>query len=229
MNKKGDIFLPIFAILMFVVVVIGFSMIVSNENKIKREFNIGENQIELIDVFYQSEVDLFNLDQKVRYTLSKSIKEFSEGGGVGESCNNVWEFNSDCEPDLENDFLEIFKEKYGLEVNNLKVEGEFLTGDVGEFVYSKESERMSFDYTVEGKFKELLIINFEELEDLKDKIENCVQNEEELDLCAEGVKEGDIVSFKVDLGKIFTEAGFEEIVFEFKVDVENTGIITSVI
>lgn len=231
MNKKGDVFLTTFAILMLIVVVFGFGIIISNESKIKKEFDLGGNQVELINTFYKAEGDLFNLNQEVKYSSFKVIKEFSDNGGVIESCNQRWKFNSECEPDLENYFLETFNEKmkeYSLEIKNVEIINGFLVGDVGEFEYGGKNERINYSYKVEGNFNESLKIDIKGLEDLKDKIEDCVTNGEELSNCAGGSKDGDIIEFSIDIGRIFYGSKFEDIVFVFDINAKDTGITTSV-
>ncbi|MFH1209174.1 MAG: hypothetical protein V1663_00070 [archaeon] len=231
MNKKG-IMLAVFSILVFIGFVFGYSMILSNQEKLKRDFEIGSNQFNLIDTYYDSEYDLLNLDQGVRYSSFKAIKEFSDSGGIIKDCNNRWIFNDKCEPDFEKYFLEMFKEKmkeYGRDVKSVDIDENYLIGDVGGFFYEKKLDRMNFTYTINGNFNQSLILNFEELNELKDKIKRCIQDNDDLEKCANGQKNGDIYSFSLDIGKVFYSDRFEDIVLKFEIDIKDSGVITGVI
>lgn len=230
MNKKG-IFLAVFAILVFIGFIFGYSMIMANKNTILREFNIGSNEFELINAYYQAEQDLFNLDQKVKYSSFKAIKEFSENGAVDKTCNKRWKFNDKCEPNLKDNFLVIFKEKmkeYNMDVKNVRIENNFIIGDIGKLEYIKNLNRMNFTYKTDGRFNESLKIDFKKLDELKEKIKTCIQDGKKLDSCADGKKNGDIFEFKADIGKIFYGSKFEDITLAFEIDSEDSGVVTNV-
>lgn len=239
LNKKAAGFFMVI-LLVFVIFVIsyGVKVFLVDKNKIDIVKEIGDPQTILMETYQNAELDLFNLDQSVKYATYNAIEKFSNNGGLDENCNGQWKFNTNCEPNLEEDFLRLFNEKlkgYGYSnVQLVKIEDEVLSGNLDDFIYEEKVENFSFTYTVPTNFSQELAINLPIIEKLKQDLENCLRNKQDLEKCVDEdfEKNGRIIKFNIESDKkimVFTDKiEFKKPIFRFELNLEDTGIETDI-
>ena len=219
--------MPTFAIMMFILFSYAFSLLVINDSEIKdiRE-NIGGLQVNIFEGYGEGFENAFYLDQAVKYSSFKTLKGFGLRGGVPEECNNVWKFNSNCEPNLISDYLILFNQSlnlYGYKVNEIEIEDNRMIGKVDPFYYEAEIGSHYFNYTYPLEFSNELVMDLESLEELRKKIESCLIENKDFESCVP-------IDFTVkDDMAFFSAPGtnelFEEdLFFVFQVNLKDTGI-----
>ena len=132
MNKKGQLFIVMLAIITFVLLVFAYTKLSHRYNFRTEEGitkNLGDLQFELIDKYAEGEAYLFYLDQASKYALDLDIYYLAEAGGyftgpvldeplehgaIISQCGNykgyeIWATpDKECYPDYENNFKEYF-------------------------------------------------------------------------------------------------------------------------
>ncbi len=231
MNKKA-IFMPMFSFFVLLILTYGYYQLIINESQDKYKL-IGLNQAEIIKSYDKGEEYLFNAENAVKYASYKSIDDFSKTSVVLEKCNNLWKFNSDCEPNLEKTFLELFKsdlQDYGYNAKEIKIQDNSIIVILDNFNYQKELSKFKLEYNLPVKIKQELAIDLNKLNKLKEKIKKCAQDGKDLNTCTdEKTKvEGDIITFTIENNKdilIYTDKlETKKPIFVFKINNKDNGI-----
>jgi len=221
-NKKALIFLPVFSILIFIFLVYLFFTFNVYGEKIEREIGFGDLQLDLFNTFFEGEKDSFYYEKKVEFSILKTTSSFNQYGGLKPDCNNLLEFNTGCEPDYEKYYLELFKEKLD---GGSKIEGDFLIFTLDK-EYSKKGDNYTFTYKKEFTFKKEININLTKLSQLKTKIKTCLQDNDKSKDCLEYIEiEDNIIIYKIEIEPNF----YDNSPLEFKLDLDDTGVITSIL
>ena len=235
MNKKAWFF-PILVVFLLVMV-ISIKLILDQVPDIQATKYIGDVQSDLFSTYKQGEVDLFNLDSVANYSSYKAIENLSSSGGVKELCDNKWKFDDECEPNFEAKLLELFKfymKYYEYEVKEVKIEDNFLIGSLDDFVYESLLRKVQYTYTLNADFKQELSIDLPRLEKLKQDIETCLRNNQDLGECTdeEFEQEDQIVKFDIESDKkimVFTDKiEIKNSIFKFIINLDDTGIETEI-
>jgi len=79
MNKKGVLTTYL---LIFVIISVGTSLFLFSGEDFERYFVIGESHLELLNKYTEGEIDLFIYEENVKLSLSDSIFELANMGGV---------------------------------------------------------------------------------------------------------------------------------------------------
>jgi len=238
LNKKAaGFFMIIFLVFVIIVVSYGIWIFLGPTAKLDVSKEIGNTQLNILSTYEQAELDLFVLDQVVKYTTYNTINEFSKNGGIDEDCNGIWKFNSDCEPDLKKDFRKSFNknlESYGYISKEFELENNFIVGKLNDFSYMENEENLNFTYNVSTDFNQESAINITKLENLQQNIEDCLRNKEELSICLKEPfeKEDKTIQFNIESDKkimVFTDKiEFKNPIFTFKLNLDDTGIETGI-
>jgi len=238
MNKKG-IFMPFLVI--FILFILGYSyytiVIQDSEDKL---FVIGVNQGEILKSYEEGEKYYLNLKQATKYSLDKSVNNFTKYSGVKEICNGKWIFyDENCNPSLENNFIILFKEElsnYGYKDNDISIENNFLIIK-DNFVYKNEKKNFKLEYNSPFAVNEGLKLNVTKLNNLKNEIDNCVSSTKEkkdVNGCISGYykheQNGNVIKFTVPIEKeikLYTDKlEKKKLDFVFYIDLDNTGLKT---
>jgi len=189
LGKKGAGFwMLIYSVGLFIVIA-GLTVHSFNPDNEFNKFkdNFGSIQGGIVNTFYEAELDLDNSDQKIKYKVFKITNEFGENGGYAKEnvCSKkdgfvVIDFES-CDPDLKANYLELFKRE--MEIEDLKLENNFITGSLEDLEYNKELWRGSFNYKIKNNFKQDILLDLEFLGELKSRIKSCLEKEQKLNLC----------------------------------------------
>ncbi|MCD4666504.1 hypothetical protein K8R47_01690 [archaeon] len=232
MNKKG-IFLPIFSLVMFIILVTIF-VFVSSSQGVNENKAFGSNQYDLISLKNDANEDLFNLNQVVKYSLHKTVKEFSENSGVGENCDGKWEFNSvDCDPEnLEKNLLELVGNNLkNYDIETYELSDDNVLGSVKDFVYELDKDEIYVKYEMDVNFNQEIPLDIVKILNLRGKIKECLENKEDLKNCVnEDFTEDSlgILHYTIENNKsimMFTDKlDYENIAFEFNIDPKNSGV-----
>lgn len=217
--------MPIFTI--GILIVLSTGIFLSHTQKIKSQefYSIGSLQSNIIKSYFELEKIYFYYEKFLEYNEYKAIKEFSENGGIPETCNNKWKFNSDCEPDFKKYFKEILNEKIESKEIEINSEIEIYFTD---FNFPTGSNSAEVNY--EGKIivKKQSLLNFNDLEQLKSSIKDCIQNNK-ISVCNPESNTGNVYKFRQKVADILDEnLESEEIFMEFEIDIKNSGLRTSI-
>ncbi|MEK6835842.1 MAG: hypothetical protein AABX55_02355 [Nanoarchaeota archaeon] len=235
MNKKGDIFMPTFAIITLIILSYALFALVIKAGEDKTTF-IGQSQAELLKTYQKAEQDLFYLENLVKYKTHETINEFSKNGGLKQECNARWKFNSNCEPDFENNFIELFKNKFensGYDIKEIKIQDNNLILKFN-LDYSKKFKNFNIDYNLQPEFKQEIALDFTKLNDLKNEIIKCINAQKDLTTCTNEKTSvsGDIIFYTIENNKnilILTDKlEFKKIDFKFEIDQKDTGVTIQV-
>jgi hypothetical protein len=197
---------------------------------------IGNNQAEIIKAYNQGVEYDFNAENSVKYASYIAINTFSENGGVLSNCYGKWKFNTDCEPNLEKNFIELFNlalKDYGYTAKDVKIEDNFLILNL-DFNYNKEINNFKIKYTLPVTIKQELAFDMNKLNLLKDKIKECAKKGEDLNRCTNEKTNirGDLITFTIENNKninVYTDKlEIKKPDFIFKIETQNTGFITKV-
>jgi len=214
--KKGQIFMPIVIIGLLIIMSVFIFTAYTHQKKSQEYYSIGFLQSNIIkNAYLGSEKVFFNYEKKLEYNEYKSIKEFSENGGVQKKCNKRWNFKTDCNPAFKEDFKEILTRNLGenkkIEINS-KIEVYFT-----DFNFPTSFNNAKIKYEAPIIIKKKPLINFKELEQLK----NCLETDK-LDNCNPESNSGDIYKFKKEMAEILNENLEKEKIFlEFEIDNKN--------
>ena len=229
MNKKA-IFMPTFAIIIFIILVYAFGTLIVKPNQDKT-FYIGNPQIELSNTYQNAESDLFYLKNLIKYTTYIITEEFNKNGGLKKECNSIWKFNSNCDTDLENNFINLFKAKFdqNYKIKNAKIENNFL---ILTFVldYSKKFKNFEIEYKLQPELRQELAIDFNKLNTIKTQIKGCIENKKDLNNCVneKTIVNNDIISFSIENNKnilvLTDKLEFKKLDFKFSINQKDTGI-----
>ena len=229
MNKKA-IFMPTFAIIIFIILVYAFGTLIVKPNQDKT-FYIGTSQIELSNTYQNAELDLLYLQNLIKYTTYITTEEFNKNGGLKKECNVAWRFNSNCNPDLENNFINLFKAKFGqnYKIKDVKIENNVLvlTFDLD---YSKKFKNFEIEYKLQPELRQELAIDFNKLNTIKTQIKDCVENKKDLNNCVneKSMINDDIISFSIENNKnilvLTDKLEFKKLDFKFSINQKDTGI-----
>ena len=191
LNKKGSgMLLLLFSIGLFIVIAALFTESLNPDseiNKFSKDF--GVVQTEIINSYYSAESSLFLSDQLVRYSIYKTTNEFGENGGYSKDnlCEKKDEFVvidfKDCNPDLNANYIELFKKHFEKEVKTLELSDNYLIGELDEVKYEKKEENLEVSYNVPNKFKQDVLLDLKFLNELKNRINSCIERKQDLKGC----------------------------------------------
>ena len=232
MNKKA-IFMPLLSFFVLSILIYSYYELVVKEHPDQYK-DIGINQAEIIKAYNKGMEYEFNAENAVNYASYIAINNFSKNGGVQANCGGKWKFNSNCEPDLEKNFIEIFNSaltNYSYTAKDIKIENNTII-IILDFNYKKESKNFKLEYNLPITIKQDLAIDFNKLNLLKERIKDCARKGEDLNICSneKNKVQGDIVTFTIENNKnivIYTDKlETKKSDFVFKIDTQDTGFIT---
>jgi hypothetical protein len=236
MNKKA-IFTPILSF--FILIILGSAYyVIVIKNSDDKSVVLGINQVEILKSYNTGEKYYTNLEQITKYSLDKTINNFTKYSGVKELCKNNWVFDEECNPNLENNFVDLFKEEldyYGYKNEEVSIENNFLIIK-SNFNYKYENKGFKFEYNLPSVVKRELKIDFNKLNKLKEEIKRCLINSDEKDKVNNCIsndydhkQNGNIITFKIPIEKkiILYENKIEtkKLDFTFNIDLDNNGIV----
>lgn len=231
MNKKA-IFMTLFSF--FILIVLNSSYYLFMVKGVQDQYKtIGSHQAEIINSYNQGYKYSLNSDLAVKYASHIATVEFSKNGGIKESCNNFWKYNSECRPELNENFILIFKnelENYGYKAKEVKIENNFLIVQMEDFIHKKELDNFNMKYELPVEIKKEMPINLIELNNAKEKIKNCLNNNKGLNTCIDAKTQiqGDYITFSIENNKnilIYTDKlEIKKLEFMFKINIKDTGI-----
>tara|TARA_Y100000310_G_scaffold187381_1_gene187412 strand:+ start:379 stop:1104 length:726 start_codon:yes stop_codon:yes gene_type:complete len=204
MNKRGVLTTYL---LIFVIIAVGTSLFLFTGEDIERYFILGESQMEVLDTYALGEKDLFVYEENMKISLSDSILELANTGGVLNRASveeySYWQRgNKKCYPGL------------GEIKNNLKTKlaKENLDYSAGKIIvstmYNKEYElnlsnstaRYNVNTTSTVKYLYDLDAFVNSIQEVKRVIDECGTNTtcwESRDVSFESLNEGN--TFKIEV------------------------------
>ena len=231
MNKKA-IFMPLLSFFVLIILTSSYYELVVKDVEDKSS-TIGLNQAELINAYNKGIENEFNAEKAVTYSLNNAINEFSKNGGVNSKCSNLWKFNSDCEPDLEKNFINVFTNellKYGYDAKEIKINDNSIIIVLNDFIYKKKLKNFNLEYSLPITIRKELDIDLNKLNSLKDQIKKCLEEGKPLNTCTNEKTEvqENLMVFGIENNKnilIYTEKiETKKPVFVFKINTKDTGI-----
>ena len=216
MNKKAIIDVSI-AFLVLFVLSYAFYQFATNESGLKLYKKIGDTQTTLTNIYNDAEKSYFFSEQAVKYSLYSTAEKFVKTAGVDESCNGIWKFNTNCDPDLQKYFLDnylIQLRNYNIENVSLKLEKDIIYVDFPDKVYSNSNDDLDIEYKTKMNFKQDFPINLDEILNARTKLKECVDTNKDIKMC---------LSYKSEIIK--DDFGNEIIYFTIENN-KNTFIIT---
>ncbi|MBL7147748.1 MAG: hypothetical protein ISS82_02895 [Nanoarchaeota archaeon] len=226
MNKKAVLFLPVFSVLIFIVLTYMFFVFSVNEEKVKEKIGFGDLQLELFNTYFEGEKDNFYYEKFIEYSILKTSSDFKKQGGLKPDCNNILKFDTDYEPDYIDYYLELFNKNTGdLDIKEPKLEDNFIILTLNK-KYQKTGEDYEFTYTKEFSFKKKISIDINALNELKNNIKTCLQDNDQSQICLDySKKEDNILTYEIE-----TEPNlYDDSNLIFKLDLDDTGVITSIL
>ena len=218
----------------FILIILTYSYYKLEIKNNSDEFRIiGLNHAEIIRSYNKGEEYAFNAEYAVKYSADLAVYNFSQNAGIPLICNNIWEFNSWCQPDLEKNFIEIFNQyllTYGYKSKNTKIENNFILIELEDFNYNKDSEYFKLDYSLPLKFKHELNININKLNSIKEDLIKCDKEGKDLNTCiAEKNKsQNNIIIFTIENNKNLmvyeNKLEIKKKDFVFGINPEKTGL-----
>lgn len=185
-NKKGDadIFLPMLAIGVFIILSFSIYSFFLKDNSENAMGSLGLIEGSLIKANQEVNEKSFYDEKKVELMLEKSLNEFYKNGGFADAtCNANWVFNSQCDPDLKKNFVELFKKNSGY--NNVELAEGNIVVSVKEEV-KNEISGITYNYSKDSEIKKIFDLN-KEIE-LKDEIKGCLYKDLMTCVTASGVE-----------------------------------------
>lgn len=231
MNKKA-IFMPLLSFFVLIILTYSYYELVVKDVEDKSS-TIGLNQAELVNAYNKGIENEFNAEKAVSHSLNSAINEFSKNGGGNGKCNNLWKFNSDCEPDLEKNFINVFTNellKYGYDAKEIKINDNSITIILNDFTYKKELKNFNLEYSLPIAVRKELDIDLNKLNSLKDQVKKCLEEGKPLNTCTNEKTEvqENLMVFSIENNKnilIYTEKiETKKPVFVFKINTRDTGI-----
>lgn len=220
--KKGQIFMPLVTIGFLILMSLFIFLIFTHQSKTQEFFSIGSLQSNIIKNYFESEKEFFYYEKLLEYNEYKTIKEFSENGGISKNCNKKWKFNSDCEPNFKEYFKEILNNNIENKEININSEIEIYFTD---FNFPTKTNTAEVEYKGKILIKKEPLINFQELQTLKECIKNKIQNKKDIKTCNMDLVSGN--TYKTKVADILNEnLEIEEIFLEFEIDTKNSGLPT---
>jgi len=226
MNKKA-IFMPTLAIATLFLLTYATYVFIVKDPGINKVYTIGDNQIALSNAYKDSENDLFYNEQAVKYAIMHASEEFSNNGGVKAGCNGEWKFDDkNCNPNLEENFKEILKNKlktYNLELETFGISNNMVDIKLKDKIYYNNLKNFEFNYTVKQEFEQGSIINFDKLNQLKEELNKCNKKIETIKCTQEKpTLNGNTIFFTIENNKntysLAPAPGFKKIEFKFGID-----------
>ena len=225
--RKAQIFMPIVTI-GFLIIMSTFIFLAFTHQKNSQEFfSIGLLQSNIIKDYFESEKIFYYYGKLLEYNEYKAINEFSENGAIQKSCKQIWKFNSDCEPKFKDYFKEVLSEKLSKEYKSLNIAQEI---EVYFTDFNFPTGSNAANVTYEGKviIKKQPLLNFDELEQLKQDIKNCIQSKD-IKPCNPESSTGNIYKFRKKVAEILNKnLEKEEFYLEFEVNTEDSGLKTGI-
>ena len=233
MNKKAVIFMPVFSIFVLVILTYAYyETVVKGSDDLSSK--IGENQAEIINAYNKGQEYMLNAEYAIKYSSYRAIDDFIKYSGVDKNCNSIWKFNSDCNPDLKINFINLFNQelsKYNYKTKEVKIEDNNLIVTFEDFNYNKDSENFKVEYSLPVTVKQELSLDIEKLAAIKDSLKQCAQDGKDLNTCMNEKNEvqGNLQTFTIKNDKeivIYTDKPeIKKQDFIFKIDTKDTGII----
>ncbi|MBI4158760.1 hypothetical protein HY500_00705 [Candidatus Woesearchaeota archaeon] len=151
--------------------------------------DFGQFQSSIGESYFNAEIDLFSSDQLVKYEIYRVTNEFGESGGFAKDslCEKkdgfiVWDFK-DCNPDLEANYVELFKRNFEGEIKDLELNNSYLTGELDELKYEKEGETFEINYKIHNKIRQDVFLDVNFLNELKSRVQSCLERKQNLKDC----------------------------------------------
>ena len=190
LNKKGNLLLLVYAVLLLIVFNPLYALATDSDNRINTfKSSLGQFQESIGNVYFDAEMDLLNSERYIDYTIYKTVNEFGENGGYSKDnlCEKregfvVIDFK-DCNPDLNANYIELFKKYFGKDAKSLELKDNYLTGELDEIRYEKKGENFEINYTVPNKFRQNVLIDLKFLNELKNRINSCLERKQDLKGC----------------------------------------------
>ncbi|MBI2106834.1 hypothetical protein HYT57_02510 [Candidatus Woesearchaeota archaeon] len=190
LNKKGNLLLVVYAVLLLIVFNPLYALATDSNNRINIfRSDLGRLQESINDAYFNTEVELFKSDQLIKYDVYRITNEFGENGGYSKDnlCEKkdgvvVIDFK-DCNPDLNANYIELFKKYFDKEIKDLELKDNSLIGELDEVKYDKKGENFEIDYNAANKFKQDTLIDLKFLNELKNRVNSCVERKQDLKDC----------------------------------------------
>jgi len=190
LDKKGNILLLMYAVLLLIVFNPLYALSTNSDNRVNTfKLSFGQLQDDIGEVYFDAEADLLKSGQQVTYSIYRATNELGENGGFSKDnlCEKkdgfvVIDFK-DCNPDLEANYIELFKKYFGKEVKNLELKDNYLFGELDEGEYVKRGEKFEINYILSNKFKQGVLLDLKLLSELKSRINNCIERKQDLNDC----------------------------------------------
>ncbi|MEK6834649.1 MAG: hypothetical protein AABX61_00100 [Nanoarchaeota archaeon] len=232
MNKKA-VFMPVFSFLVLILLTGAYYELFIKG--INNQYNsIGENQKEIIQAYNKGQEYELNAEYAVRYSSYSAIQDFIKNSGVLEKCNNTWQFNSECDPDLQNNFINLFNlelSSYNYKLKEVKLQENTLIVTLEDFNYQKELKNFKVNYALPIIIKQDMTFDLKKITDIKEEIRKCAEKGEDLNTCVneKNQVQGSIIQFTVENNKnilVFEQGKLESKRqdFTFKINTNNIGI-----
>ena len=173
MNKKGDIFMPLIAFGFLILLTSAIFTLVVRDDQNYLVKDLGKLQGELIKTNQNMEEVLFYQEKNIDVMLEKTLNQFNEQGGFADKgCNAIWQFNSNCEPDLEKNFTNLFKEN--TDFKNVRFDEDKFVVVINESVIGNvKNANYTYTKTVEIKKD----FNLTKEKELQTKIKACLSKD----------------------------------------------------
>ena len=217
--------MPIVTIGLLIMMSTFIFLIFTHQTQSKEYFSIGSLQSNMIKNYFESDKIFFYYEKLLEYNEYKAIEEFSKNGAIKKTCNQLWIFDDECEPN----FKEYFKEILGKELNGKYKEiniNEDIEVYFTDFSFPSGSNTAKVEYKDKINIIKQPLINFQELEELK----SCIKdNIKEITKCNPKSNIGNIYHFEQETAEILNENLEKEIItLKFKIDIKNPGLQTSI-
>jgi len=193
LGKKGAGFwLLIYSISLFGVLSGLYLLSLDEANEFNTYQKLFGKLQEEIPLFYNNiDVEMEISRQEVRYHVFEVTNEFGENGGFAKEnlCDKregfvVIDFKI-CNPDLEANYLELFKREF--KAVNINIVGNSVNGSLGDLNYKKELNEVKFDYKEDKKFNQDVFLDLKLLSELLGRIKDCKDRKQDLETCT-GIK-----------------------------------------
>ena len=225
--RKGEIFMPIFTIGLLILMSTFIFLIYSHQKDTQEFFSIGMVQSSIIKGYMESEKIFFYYEKFLEYNEYKAVNEFSRNGAVKESCNKRWKFNDECEPEFRDYFKDVLTNKLDNKYKSLSINSE-IESYFTDFIFSPKSNTTEVDYSGRIIIKKHPLIDFNDLEELKSKIKECIQSKD-MAKCSPQSSSGTVYKFRKKTADILNEnLEKEEVYLEFEINTEDSGLRTSI-
>ena len=185
MNKKSIID-PTLAILVIFIYIYAFYIFVASDQGLSVYQELGKTQINLMNNYNQAEKDHFYTEQAIKYSLYNATYKFVKTAGIEESCHGIWKFNTNCDPDLNKNFINLFADRlqdYDYKDFNTNLKKDLILTDFPDKTYYASDNKVDIEYKIEMKFKQDLQINIDEIITAENTLRECVNKGQDLTKC----------------------------------------------